>query len=104
MLWVCSGEMAVGIYQDDSSNSMGELVSDLALVAPPPKMFEASTSSSHSVWNYGFDSDEEDGIDWVEGDDFPWEGAGIYPRDQKAWDDAAAALFLSGVWSFPRVL
>jgi hypothetical protein len=48
------------------------VASALAPVVSSSKIFEASTSSSHSVWNFGFDSVEEDGIDWVEeGDDFP---------------------------------
>lgn len=55
-----------------STDSVLVVASALAPVVSSSKIFEASTSSSHSVWNFGFDSVEEDGIDWVEeGDDFP---------------------------------
>jgi hypothetical protein len=62
-------------------------------------------SSSRIDWNIGFSSDEEEGIAWVEeDDDFPWEGDGVFPQDQKARDDVVVAMFLSGAWSITQVM
>jgi hypothetical protein len=59
-------------------------------------------------WYDGNNSDVEDCLDWIEdgdesveeditwvkeGDDYSWEGAVIFPQNQKARDDAAVALF-----------
>jgi len=94
--------------QPSASDSV--LVVDKAPVsmASTSKIHEATTSSSRTKWNFGFESDEKDeeeGIAWVEeGDDFPWEGDGVFPQDQKARDDAAVAMYLSGAWSITQVL
>jgi hypothetical protein len=93
------------------------LVSVLALLvdsAPTPVSMastskvthqEATASTSLIDWNFGTDSDEEEGIVWAEeGEDYPWEGDEVFPQTQKEGDNAAVAMFLSGAWPFPQAL
>jgi hypothetical protein len=65
---------------------------------------EATVSTSHIDWNFGTDSDEEEGIVWAEGEDYSWEGDEVFPQAQKEGDNAVVAMFLSGAWSFTQAL
>jgi hypothetical protein len=42
---------------------------------------EATASLSHIDWNFGTNSDEEEGIVWAEeGEDYLWEGVEVFPQ------------------------
>lgn len=66
---------------------------------------EVTTPTSHFDWNFGTDSDEEEGIVWAEEvEDYSWEGDEVFPQAQKEGDDAVVAMFLSGARTFPQSL
>jgi hypothetical protein len=45
---------------------------------------EATMSASLIDWNFGIDSDEDEGIVWAEeGEDYPREGDEVFPQAQK---------------------
>jgi hypothetical protein len=64
---------------------------------------EVTTSTSHFDWNFVTDSDEEEGIVWAEGEDYPWEGDEVFPQAQEG-NNAIVAMFLSGACSFTQAL
>jgi hypothetical protein len=66
---------------------------------------EATASTSHIDWNFGTDSDKEQGFVWAEeGKDYPWEGDEVFPRLRRRGMMQLLLCICPPAWSFTQVL